>query len=395
MKRFTVGLMGLFLFFLVSPGISQAAPKELVLGCNFILSGPAASLGLGMQRSVDHATELINPKGFMVGGEQYILKPAYFDSKYVPAESVSNLEKMLAQGIKFVYSTGSGVSVPIVEKTNAAKVFQMSYASGSNHLTSAKYPLSFRAVPCNETAFSMYPWLVKDYPQIKKVAHINPSDEAGFTESETRLACARNVGYQNISTEFYKRGATDYYPVATKVAATKPDFIDFGGTIGRDQALCVKALRELGYKGMVGIGYSDPVAFVQIAGAEAAEGVILFNTITEPTNPKQRELYDWYLKKYGPPFLTAVYDAWDPVFMLVEAVKKANSVDPVKVAEALRTVRWPSVFGEMYVGLKALYGIDSTFSRPIPMGIIKNGKPVHLATAPWPSDELVNKLLAK
>ena len=89
------------------------------------------------------------------------------------------------------------------------------------------------------------------------------------------------------------------------------------------------------------------------------------------------------------------HDAWDPVFMLVEAVKKANSVDPVKVAEALRTVRWPSVFGEMYVGLKALYGIDSTFSRPVPMGIIKNGKPVHLTTAPWPSDELVKKLVAK
>jgi branched-chain amino acid transport system substrate-binding protein len=395
MKKFTVGLMGLFLFFLVSLGISQAAPKELVLGCNFILSGPAASLGLGMQRTADHAAELINPKGFMVGGEKYVLKPVYFDSKYVPAESVSNVEKMLVEGIKFIYSSGSGVSVPIVEKTAAAKIFQMSYASGSDHLTSPKYPLSFRSTPCNETAFAMYPWLGKAYPQIKRVAHINPSDEAGFTESETRLACARNVGYQNVSTEFYKRGATDYYPVATKVVATKPDFIDFGGTIGRDQALCVKALRELGYKGMVAIGYSDPVAFVQIAGAEAAEGAILFNTITEPTNPKQRELYDWYLKKYGPPFLTVVYDTWDPVFMLVEAVKKANSVDPVKVAEALRTVRWSSVFGEMYIGLKALYGIDSTFSRPVPMGIIKSGKPVHLTTVPWPSDELVKKLIAK
>ena len=274
MKRFAVGFMGLFLLLGIFVGLSQAAPKELVVGCNFLLSGPSASIGLAMQRSVDIATELINQKGFTVGGEKCVLKPVYFDSKYIPAESVSNLEKMLAQGIKFVHSTGSGASVPLVEKTTAAKVFQMSYASGSDHLTSPKYPLSFRSVPCNETAFAMYPWLAKDFPKIKNVAHINPSDEAGFTESETRLKCAKNVGYKNVANEFYKRGAMDYYPVATKVAAAKPDLIDFGGTIGRDQALAVKALRELGFKGPVTLGYSDPVSFVNIAGVEAAEDAI-------------------------------------------------------------------------------------------------------------------------
>ena len=116
-------------------------------------------------------------------------------------------------------------------------------------------------------------------------------DEAGFTESETRRTCAKNMGYKNVIDEYYKRGATDYYPVATKVVSKRPDFIDFGGTIGRDQALCVKALRELGYEGGIWIGYSDPAAFIKIAGAEAAEGVILFDCITEPSTPKQQELY--------------------------------------------------------------------------------------------------------
>jgi branched-chain amino acid transport system substrate-binding protein len=395
MKKFMMGLTVLFLILSVFPESSSAAPKELVVGCNFLLSGPSASIGLAMQRSVDIATDLINQKGFTVRGEKYLLKPVYFDSKYIPAESVSNLEKMIAQGIKFVHSTGSGASVPLVEKTAAAKVFQMSYASGSDHLTSPKYPLSFRSVPCNETAFAMYPWLVKDFPKIKTVAHINPSDEAGFTESETRLKCAKNVGYKNVANEFYKRGATDYYPVATKVAAAKPDLIDFGGTIGRDQALAVKALRELGFKGPVTLGYSDPISFVNIAGVEAAEDAILFNTLVEPVTPEAKKAYDLYLKKHGPPFLNNYYEAWDPTFMLVEAVKKADSIDPVKVAEALRTIRWQSVFGEMYIGMEALYGLKSVFCHPVPMAIIKKGKPVHLTMAPWPDDALVAKLNAK
>jgi branched-chain amino acid transport system substrate-binding protein len=395
MKKFTIRLSILVLAISVSMGIAQAAPKELVVGNNNPFSGPAASSGLASQRALDRAAELINEKGFVVQGEKYILKFVHYDSKYIPAESVANLEKMMVQGIRFLYSGGSGASVPLVEKTTAAKMLQLTFGSGSDHLTSPKYPYSIRTIPCNESAFAMYPWLVKDFPQVKTVAHINPSDEAGFTESETRLKCAKNMGLKNVANEFYKRGATDYYPVATKVAAAKPDFIDFGGTIGRDQALCIKALRELGYKGPLGIGYSDPAAVVKIAGPEAAEGAILFNTITSPTNPKQKEIESWYLNKYGPPVLTIVYDTWDVPFMLVEAVKKANSVDPVKVAEAFRTVRWASIFGEMFVGMEALYGIKCTFCRPVPMGIIKNGKATHLATVPWPSDEMVNKLNAQ
>ena len=394
MKKVIISLIGVFLAFSVFFGTSLVAAKEFVIGCNFVLSGPAASLGISAQRAVDHIVEVVNKEGFIVQGEKYTVKAVYYDSKYIPAESVSNLEKMLSSGIKFIYSIGSGVTVPLVEKTTAAKVFMMAPCSGSNHFTSPKYPYSFRIVPTNETAFAMYPWLVNAYPQIKDVAHINPSDEAGFTESETRVKCAKNVGYKNVANEYFKRGATDFYPVATRLVATKPDLIDLGGTTGRDQGLLVKALREVGYKGPITVGYTDPGAFIQVAGADNAEGVILPNTITEATNPKQNEVQDWYVKKYGPPVPGIFYDHWDPLLMLIEAVKKANSIDPVRVSEVFRTVQWDSVFGPMYVGMESLYGIKCTFSRPVPMGIVKNGKPTHLTTVPWPSDEQVRKLSA-
>jgi hypothetical protein len=87
-------------------------------------------------------------------------------------------------------------------------------------------------------------------------------------------------------------------------------------------------------------------------------------------------------------------DAYDTLFLLVEAVKKANSVDPVKVAEALRTVRWDSLFGELYMGLESVYGIKCSACRPIPIGLVKGGKATHLTTVPWPSDEEIRKLNA-
>jgi branched-chain amino acid transport system substrate-binding protein len=87
-----------------------------------MLSGPAAFIGIATKQAVDQAAEVINKEGFVVQGEKYTVKPVYYDSKYIPAEAVLNLEKMLTGGIRFVFSQGSGVTVPLVEKTTAAKV---------------------------------------------------------------------------------------------------------------------------------------------------------------------------------------------------------------------------------------------------------------------------------
>lgn len=199
MQRTLIGLAFLLLVFSAFTGVVGAAPNELVLGCNFILSGPAATLGIATQRGAEHAAEVINRTGFKVQGEQYVLKLEYFDSKYLPAEGMSNLEKMLNHGIRYIFTLSSGVSVPLVERTNMAKMLQLTDGSGADHLTNPKYPLSFRVTPNNETAYAVYPWLAKKYPQIKTIANINPTDEAGFTESETRVRCAKNLGMKSIA----------------------------------------------------------------------------------------------------------------------------------------------------------------------------------------------------
>ena len=378
-----LGTAGLVTGLGIRPG--YAADKTVVLGCSLPLSGPAAPTGITTQRTVEHAFEVINAKGIMIGADRYTITPQFFDNKYIPAEAVSVVEKLLADGTKYLFSTGSGNSVPVVQKTTDAKVLQLSGASGKDHLTGPKFPFSFRVQPTNETAYAVYPWLKATYPAIKTVAHINPSDEAGFTESEDRRMIAEKNGFKNIGNEYFKRGSTDMYPVATRMAGFNADLIDFGGTIGRDQGLAVKALRELGYKGYIQIGYSDAKSFVDIAGPDAAEGTLLFDTLAEAQTPEQKELVDWWLKKYGPPFPSYAFLMWDWPFMLAEGMRRAQSVDPVAVAEALRTTVHHGIFGEEKFGMKSVYGTACSLTRQIPMSVIKSGKPVYLATIDWPA----------
>lgn len=362
-----------------------AAGKQIVLGCSIPLSGPAAPTGITTQRTIEHALEKINAKGIKIGSDQYTLVAQFYDNKYVPAEAVTVVEKMLADGVRYLYSSGSGNSVPVVEKTTALKCIQLSGASGKDHLTNPKYPYSFRVQPCNETAYAVYPWLKTAFPDIKRIANLGPSDEAGFTETADRRMLAAKYGYVSGANEFYKRGALDFYPVATRLAQDKPDLIDFGGTIGRDQGLAVKALRELGYTGRILLGYADAKSFVEIAGADAAEGTLLFDTLAAPQNDAERELQDWWLKKYGPPMPSFAYLMWDWPFILAQAIEQAQSVDTPKVADALHATVYHGLFGEERFGMGSVYGLGSSLTRDIPMAVIKHGEPAPLDVITWPA----------
>jgi branched-chain amino acid transport system substrate-binding protein len=363
---------------------ARADNKEITIGVSIPLTGPGAATGITTQRTLEHGVELINADGVQIGPDRYTLKLAFYDNKYVPAEAVTIVEKVLADGVRFLISLGSGNSVPVVAKTTAVKALQLSYASGKGHLTAPEFPLSFRVAPTNETAYAVYPWLRTEYKDVQKVGHMNPSDEAGFTESEDRRMIAEKNGFTNVANEYFKRGSTDFYPVATRLVAANPDLIDFGGTIGRDQSLGCKALRELGYKGRIMLGYSDAKSFVEVAGADAAEGTLLFDTLVDPQNAQQKELQEWWLKKYGPPFPTFAFSVWDTPFILAMGMKQAQSADPEKIAAALRGAHWDGLYGPEAFGMKSVYGIDTTITRAIPMAVIKGGKPVQLTVVTWP-----------
>lgn len=371
---------------IASPQRAFADNKEIVLGCSLPLSGPAAPTGITTQRTFEHMIELINKEGIVIGPDRYTIRPAFYDNKYVPAEAVTIVEKMLADGVRFIFSSGSGNSVPVVAKTNAAKVLQMSGASGKEHLTAPQFPLSFRVQPTNETAYAVYPWLRKTYPKINRVAHLDPSDEAGFTEAEDRTNIAAKNGFTNVGKEFFKRGSSDFYPAATRILESKPELIDFGGTIGRDQGLACKALRELGYTGLIMLGYSDAKSFIEIAGPDAAEGTLLFDTLVDPQMPAQKELREWWLQKYGPPFPSFAYSVGDTPSILAIGMRKAQSVDPVKIAEAMHGMHWEGLYGPEAFDMKSVYGIATSITRAIPMAVVKGGKPVQLAIIPWPQE---------
>ena len=100
---------------------ARADNKEITIGVSIPLTGPGAATGITTQRTLEHGVELINADGIQIGPDRYTLKLAFYDNKYVPAEAVTIVEKLLADGMRFLISLGSGNSVPVVAKTTAVQ----------------------------------------------------------------------------------------------------------------------------------------------------------------------------------------------------------------------------------------------------------------------------------
>ena len=89
-----------------SSRVAHAVEKELAIGVSIPLTGPGAATGITTQRTLEHGVETINAQGLTVGGDVYKFKLSFYDNKYVPAEAVTIVEKMLADGTRFLISLG-------------------------------------------------------------------------------------------------------------------------------------------------------------------------------------------------------------------------------------------------------------------------------------------------
>ena len=296
------------------------------------------------------------------------------------------VEKLVNRdNVQFLLATQSSAVLLAVQPITEPKKILLLLDSYAKEVLGPDKPYSFRMVlTSNEILPGMYTWMVKNFPSFKTVAFIEPNDASGWSIEKDCRRSADQHHYQVVFSQFYERGTSDFYPLLNNLLLTKPDFIDMTGTPPGDQALIVKQVRELGYKGRTFSGTTtNPVLFCKIAGVQNAEGYIS-NTqdlLGAFSNAEQKKYYDDYIALYGQPFdpVTPKYTAY--LDILVQAIEKAGSLDPTKVKDTLeKTADWETIFGKSKFGGKDYYGIKHQIVTPVYISEIVNGKIVNRGT---------------
>jgi branched-chain amino acid transport system substrate-binding protein len=364
-----------------------AAQKELKIGAIFPLSGRGATWGMAAQKAITVKQKEVNAKGGLkVGGDMYKLEIIWEDDKYNAAAGRMAAEKLVNRDrVKFILGSQSSAVILAVQPITEPNKILFLVNSYAKEVLAPDKPYTFRMVlTSNEILQGMYPWMTKTYPNLKAVAFIEPNDASGWSIEKDCRRMAEQNKYQVIFSQFYERGTSDFYPLLNKMIATKPDFVDFTGAPPGDQALMVKQMRELGYKGKTFSSTTmDPAQFCKIAGVQSAEGHIsnTHDLLGAYTTEGQKIYYDGYIALYGKPFdpVTPKYQVYLDV--LIQALEKAGTLDPTKVMETMeKTEEWQTIFGPSKFGGKVHYGIKRQIVTPVYISELINGNLVNRGT---------------
>jgi branched-chain amino acid transport system substrate-binding protein len=365
----------------------SASEKVLKVGAIFPLSGRGATWGLAAQKAITVKQKEVNARGGLnVAGERYKIEIIWEDDKYNAAAGRMAAEKLVNRDkVKFILgSQSSAVILAVQPITEPNKILFLVNSYAKEVLTPDK-PYTFRMVlTSNEILQGMYPWMNKTYPKLKNVAFVEPNDASGWSVEKDCKRIAEQNQFQVVFSQFYERGTSDFYPLLNKLLTQKPDFIDFTGAPPGDQALMVKQMRELGYKGKTFSGTTmDPLEFCKIAGVQNAEGHIsnTHDLLGAYTTEGQQKYYNDYLAIYGKPFdpVTPKYHVY--LDILVQAIGKSGSLDPTKVKETMeKTEEWNTIFGPAKFGGIKHYGIKRQIITPVYISEVVNGNLVNRGT---------------
>jgi len=369
----------------LSPPTAESA-ETLKIGVLGPLSGGAAPWGIALVRGAELRAEELNAAGGVkVGGQAYTLKIISYDHKATAAEAATATNKLVFQDkVRYIIGNAVGATCDAAQAiTEREKVLFTFVCWGTKNLAPTK-PYSFKELLSQwEVAPPLYSWISSNHPRLKRLAIISPNDTSGWDTSTGVKNAAKAVGMEVVADEYYERGATDFYPLLTKILAKKPDLLDLSGSTPGEGGLILKQAHELGYKGAkawtAGI---DPARFIQVAGKEATEGMwtgLAMDLEGAYVAPAVNDFAKRYRAKYGEPatmIAVANYAGFDVV---TKAMQKANSLDTEKVVEAMVSGKYETVWGPLVIGGKEQYGINRQFLYPLVISEIRGGKTVDIS----------------
>jgi len=347
----------------------------------FEMTGPAAPGVVPMVRGVTECANWINNKGGIdVKGEKYKINLIIVDSKGTPDGGINAANRLVFKD-KVKYIVGEVFPFMCEAVRSISDPNKVLYFTSQYDLPNPAYPYTLSATyPYIATKPVLYDYLVKAYPNVKKVA-MSHQDEAGNTRAA--LAAEKEIskhGLQLTINEVYPFATSDHLALATKMVGTNPDAVDFNMEFTEGGADFVKCLRQTGFKGPILQSTGPDVnAVIPMVGNPAYATDWILPTF-DPAKVRAGSVLPDFLKLWGNayhvPFMNDAIRGWNPLYCLVQSIQKAQSLDPTDVVKAFTSMRTiDTVEGTAKVGGLKTFGFNGTVLEPCPLTRVMNGKP--------------------
>ncbi len=176
--------------------------------------------------------------------------------------------------------------------------------------------------------------------------------------------CLPKIGLKVLDHIRFSPDTTDFTPIFNKIEAAKPDVIITGISHVGVQPTVQWKNQQVPIP-MFGISSQATNSTFGKDTNNAADGV-LYQGVSGPgvaVTPKSVPFAENFKKKFGNYPSYAGYTAYDEVYMIADAIKRAGSTDSDKMVEAMEKTDWEGTIGRVQ-----FYGKDDKFTHGLKYG---------------------------
>ena len=339
MKR--VCVLGVFLVMFVSFLAGPAFAADTVkIGYLAALTGDWAAYGQTELKSAQLAVEEINSAGG-VNGMKIELVP--YDFRTRAEDAVNAVRRMIEEDkvSAIVGANGSGINIATAAVVNKAGVSQIGTVSTNPFVTmdeSGKVrPYSFRICFTDPYQGKLIAYFsARELGRLKAAILYDVGNDYSQGLREFFMKSYGNYGGKVVADLGFRGGQdVDFRAQLTEIRKSGADVLVLPN-MGKEMALIMKQARELGMDEIVFVGGDGYGEFMWEIAGDAMENSYWINHVA-PEDPAMQPFFASYREKYNDEckeFVNGIL-AYDAMYLVADAIKRANSTDPKAIRDAL------------------------------------------------------------
>jgi branched-chain amino acid transport system substrate-binding protein len=328
-------------------GMASAQEQVVKIGHVAPISGAQAHYGKDNENGARMAIEDLNAQGVTIGGKKIKFELQGEDDAADPKQGTAAAQKLCDSKVAGVVGhLNSGTTIPASKVYNDCGIPMVTGAATNPNLTKPGYKTTHRIIATDNSLGAGLAAYAAETLKLKTVAVVDDRTAYGQGVADVFAKVALAKGMKVVSEQFTHDKATDFMAILTAIKAKKPDAIFFGGMDPQAGPM----LRQMEQLGMADVKYfgGDGVCTSEIAklaaGAKTLTNVICAeggaSLAKMPGGMEWKKRYD---AKYPGQFQVYSPYTYDATMLLVDAMKRANSVDPKVYTPEIRKSNFKGV----------------------------------------------------
>jgi branched-chain amino acid transport system substrate-binding protein len=331
----------------ISMATSASADEVVKIGHVAPLTGGIAHLGKDSENGARLAMEEINAKGLKIGGQQVKLELDAQDDAGDPRTATQVAQTLVDDHVAAVVGhLTSGASIPASKIYSDSGIVQISPGATNPAYTLQGFKTTYRVIATDAQQGPALANYAAKTLKVRNVAIVDDSTAYGQGLANEFEKTAKSLGLNVVSHDATNDHAVDFRAILTKIKGENPDAIMYGGMDATGGPFAKQA-KQLGLRAKVLGG--DGLCTEKLAdlAGDASDNIVCSAGGVALEKMVGGEVFSAkYQKRFGLPVQIVAPFSYDAVYIVVDAMKRADSTDPAKILAVMPSTKYHGVIGE-------------------------------------------------